>query len=266
VYSDALQAQVSSLPDINIQSDGMDSFCYTGRATLSVAGSPTTDYAWYFGKESDELIITEEIDPVFVAKESGFYKVVASHGQCSTEAYFNLLPPPFQPTVTPDFDSASFCPNQPFNIAAESIPGAHYVWSRYVDGTAQSMAEGVSSFSIQLEESGKYKLKIQSHGCVFESDEMTLTKIPADSVFVPNVITPNGDPWNENFEVYVEGIDEYVLKVFGRYGREVWSGRKESAPWNAADVSSGVYFWVLSYRSHCSEGNDRKGWVQVLKE
>jgi hypothetical protein len=266
LYSDALQARVSSLPDINIQSDGVDSFCYTGRATLSVSGVPTLDYAWYFGKESGEMSITDEIDPVFVAREPGLYKVVVSDGQCSTEANINLFPPPFQPTVTPDLDSASFCANQPFDIAAQTIPGADYVWFRYVDGIPQSTTESVGSFSIQVEESGKYKLTIQSHGCVFDSDEMILTTIPADSVYVPNVITPNGDRWNENFEIYVEGIDEYSLKIFGRYGREVWSGRKDTAPWNAADVSSGVYFWVLSYRSQCSEGNDRKGWVQVLKE
>jgi hypothetical protein len=206
------------------------------------------------------------MDPVFVAKEPGFYKIIASNGQCSKEADYSFFPPPFKPTITPDFDSASFCPNQPFDIAAQSIPDADYVWFRYVDGIPQSIDEGVGSFSIQVEESGKYSLKIQSHGCVFDSDEMILTMIPADSVFVPNVITPNGDPWNENFEIYVEGIDEYFLKVFGRHGREVWSGNKDSAPWNAADVSSGVYFWFLSYRSQCSEGNDRKGWVQVLKE
>jgi hypothetical protein len=266
IYRDTVVARVSSLAGIAIQPVGAESFCYTGNTTLSVPAFPDTEYTWYFGSEAAALSEIGENDTDLVAEQSGFYKLVVSDGLCTTEASYQFVPV-FQPVITPAFDSISFCYDRPVTISAESIPEAHYVWYSYTtNDTQEVILESTGSFSQVIDESGKFKLEIESHGCVFESDEMIARKIPADSVFAPNVITPNGDPWNEAFEVYVEGVDEFFVRVFNRYGQKVWSGGNDSPPWTAADVTSGVYFWALSYQSQCSGNKEQKGWVQVLKE
>ena len=95
---------------------------------------------------------------------------------------------------------------------------------------------------------------------------MVAWKIPGDSVFVPNVVTPNGDQWNEYFEVYLESGDEFSMKVFNRYGQEVWSGDNANPRWDPSEAAAGTYFWMLTSHSKCSDRRVTKGWVQVLKE
>jgi gliding motility-associated-like protein len=205
-----------------------------------------------------------EHSTVLLAEKKGFYSVVVSDSVCSKEASYQLVLPKFTPQINPS-GAISFCHDQLTIITAESVPDAQYTWFRYVDGIPETLSESTGSFSKVINESGIFKLRIESHECVFESKEIRATKIPADSIFVPNVITPNGDQWNEQFEVYTEGIADFSIRIFSRHGQEIWSGRKGSAPWNAANASSGVYFWTLSYRSHCSNNKEQKGWIQVLK-
>ncbi|MBT1707287.1 gliding motility-associated C-terminal domain-containing protein [Fulvivirgaceae bacterium PWU5] len=264
-YKDLVEASVSSLPTIAIEPDNVGSFCYKGTTLLTVPAVPHAQYTWFFGTGPDDLVAAESKSPQLLADAFGFYSVAVSEGACSTTATYQLAAPPFRPQVAPAFDSISFCADRPLHLTAEAIPGARYSWFSYVNSSPEIIRESIGSFSEAIQESGTFKLQIESHGCSFESTELVAWKIPGDSIFVPNVFSPNGDQWNDSFEIYAEGVDQYYLRVLNRYGEEIWSGNNGSPPWNAADTSSGVYFWVLSYKSPCSSGKQYKGWVQVLK-
>jgi hypothetical protein len=266
LYKDTVEVRIFALPDISIQPGGAEAYCYTGTAMLSASDIPQANYTWYFGGEPDALDEIDASGHELLAKDIGFYRVVVSDNYCSKSASYELVRPAFRPQITPNFNSLSFCHDQPVNITAAPIADARYFWMRYLDQAPEVMKETNGSFSVVIGESGKFRLKVESHGCIFESDPMVTTKIPVDSIFVPNVITPNGDRWNENFDVYAEGVDEFYVKVFSRYGQEVWSGGSDSPSWNAASVPSGVYFWILSYRSQCTTEKEQKGWVQVIKD
>jgi gliding motility-associated-like protein len=71
------------------------------------------------------------------------------------------------------------------------------------------------------------------------------------SVDVPNVITPNGDGFNDRFmpgEGW-SGISNHTIMVFNRWGEKVWESSNFSSGWDGKNngqlVSSGTYFWVL---------------------
>lgn len=264
-YKDLVEASVASLPAIAIQPQDAGSFCYKGTSLLTVPPLPQAHYTWFFGTDPDHLVAAGSASAQLLADAFGFYSVAISDGACSAAATYQLVAPPFRPQVSPPSDSISFCAGQPVDLTAEAIPGARYRWLRYVNNSPEVMAESTGSFSGTIQESGTFKLQIESHGCSFESKEIVAWKIPGDSIFIPNVFSPNGDQWNEDFEIYTEGIDQYYLRVFNRYGNEIWSGQRGSTPWNAADTSSGVYFWILSYQSPCSSVKQYKGWVHVLK-
>lgn len=264
IYTDTVTAQIYSLPDITIRPEGEESFCYTGKATLATSAIANAKYTWYFGSTRETMSPMNEHSAVLLAEKKGFYSVVVSDNLCSKEVSYQLVLPKFAPQINPS-GAISFCHDQLTMATAETIPDAQYTWFRYVDGVPETLGESTGSFSKAINESGVFKLRIESHECVFESKEIRTTKIPADSIFIPNVITPNGDQWNEGFEVYTEGIADFSIRIFSRHGQEIWSGRKGSTPWNATNASSGVYFWTLSYRSQCSNNKEQKGWIQVLK-
>jgi len=65
-------------------------------------------------------------------------------------------------------------------------------------------------------------------------------------VTVPNVMTPNGDGWNDIFMIdYLNQYDIKKLTIFNRWGTIVYQSDDYQNDWDGGDVSDGVYFYVL---------------------
>ena len=65
-------------------------------------------------------------------------------------------------------------------------------------------------------------------------------------VTVPNVITPNGDGWNDIFMIdYLNQYDIRKLTIFNRWGTIVYQSDDYQNDWDGGDVADGVYFYVL---------------------
>ena len=77
-------------------------------------------------------------------------------------------------------------------------------------------------------------------------------KIEIFDIFVPIVITPNGDDKNDIFQPDMEkwhGINQHTMLVFNRWGEKIWESNNFPAGWdgkkNGNYVAEGTYFWVL---------------------
>ena len=69
-------------------------------------------------------------------------------------------------------------------------------------------------------------------------------------VSVPNVITPNGDGFNDVFEPQLEGdFVSLEMMIYNRWGKQVYtqSGTKELS-WDAVGLPDGVYYCAIEYR------------------
>jgi len=71
-------------------------------------------------------------------------------------------------------------------------------------------------------------------------------------VWVPEVITPNGDGKNDFFKPDMErwnGINSHHMQVLNRWGERVWESDNFPAGWdgkqNGKNVADGTYFWIL---------------------
>lgn len=88
----------------------------------------------------------------------------------------------------------------------------------------------------------------------YENDE--------SSFLPPNVITPNGDGMNEYFAMVVfQPPDQYVsilpkdncegsfvnIRIYDRWGNQVFESSNRDFRWYAGDIASGVYFYFLNY-------------------
>jgi gliding motility-associated-like protein len=183
---------------------------------------------------------------------------------CSRDAEFTLTPQ-FKPTLNPTFDSIRFCHNESVKISVQAIEKAAYSLLRKETNSFQTIEESVSAMSLSIAESGEYMVMVLSHGCEYTSPVMKAIRIPADSAYLPNIITPNGDNFNDAFEVISQGIDDYSLRIYNRYGVEIHNGNRSTANW-AGEENSGVYFWHLSYFAGCeNKTRHLKGVLHVMK-
>lgn len=90
-------------------------------------------------------------------------------------------------------------------------------------------------------------------------------EIPLDqSVYVPNIFTPNDDNVNDTFEVLnlpVTGTHKLIIS--NRWGNEVFksSDYRDGNFWSGGEESDGIYY----YRLKVDGGETYTGWVEILR-
>lgn len=81
--------------------------------------------------------------------------------------------------------------------------------------------------------------------------------------FIPNVITPNEDGFNDYFVIQkIEPYPENYLNIFNRYGQIVYSIQSYQNNWSGQDLPSGTYFYEFKTAKF---NRYFKGWVQIIK-
>ena len=81
--------------------------------------------------------------------------------------------------------------------------------------------------------------------------EHTLVVFPEVLIYVPNSFTPDDDEYNQNWRVYIEGIDMYdfELLIYNRWGELIWESHDVEVGWdgtyNGMNVETGTYTWVI---------------------
>lgn len=76
--------------------------------------------------------------------------------------------------------------------------------------------------------------------------------------FIPNLITPNKDGFNEKFILSELG---YELKIYNRWEGKIFESPSYTNNWPNKDVNDGIYFYQVM-KENCPV---KTGWVQVLK-
>ncbi len=86
----------------------------------------------------------------------------------------------------------------------------------------------------------------------------------------PNVITPNADNLNDRFAPHLsrsgaandcEPGGFRLMRIFNRWGKEVFRTTDERAGWNGGDAGPGTYFYLLEYTNR----ENVKGLVELIR-
>lgn len=147
-----------------------------------------------------------------------------------------------------------------------------YEW--YADGADPSYSSVKDPTFEYPEEVDNYDLTLiveNSHQC-----RDTLTRIVRIQnevqIFAPNTFTPDGDELNQNWRVYIEGVDIYNfdLFIYNRWGELIWESHDPDASWDGTyggkKVQEGTYIWKI--RAYDAENDNKyefKGFVNVIR-
>lgn len=94
-------------------------------------------------------------------------------------------------------------------------------------------------------------------------EQKLCTKPQIDSLFFPNVITPNNDGKNDYWELgTLEAYPPIEVHIINRWGNLVYSSDAYNNGWNGAGLPAGTYF----YRAYSEELKlSRKGYIEVIR-
>ena len=148
-----------------------------------------------------------------------------------------------------------------------------YDWS-FVDGEPSTSTAENPSVLFPDGVTGEYDVTLtvtSEHGCI-DSTQQTVIVYPEVLIYAPNTFTPDGDEFNQDWRVYMEGIDvfDWNIQIFNRWGQLVWESDDINIGWDATYqgklVEDGTYVWIIRTKDLL---NDNKytfnGHVNVIK-
>jgi gliding motility-associated-like protein len=112
-----------------------------------------------------------------------------------------------------------------------------------------------------------FRLDVTSNrGCGTSSDEMIVTVF--ETVKVPNTFTPNGDGFNDTWEIELLRIfSDAVVEVYNTSGNLVFKSIGYSQPWdgkrNGQPLPAGTYYYTIDLK--VQNAKKLAGYVTIFK-
>ena len=237
--ADSLRLTLNAAPTPHLPADTTS--C-TASVLLRPGAQPAgSTYRWQDGSTS----------ATYLAQSSGTYSVAVTTAQGCTGTALSRVVLGQAPAVSLGADTL-VCPNAVWTLRPGPQPaGTLYRWQ---DGSTAPtyLAHGPGQYSVQV--------RASASGC-----PATATRIAAAAsclVVIPNIITPNGDPQNEFFTLTGLTPADWHLRIFDRWGRQIYDQARYDNRWNATGQAAGIYYYQLS---NASTGARYQGWVEVMR-
>jgi len=231
-----IASQVVAVVRASIQGDSL--LCPGKSLQLSAAAPTATGYLWSTGATT----------PTVTVAQPGRLSVVVSYpAGCTSRAQVQVRTAVALPSFTLGLDTVA-CEGQ-LVVLHGPVPttGLTYRWS-----------DGSSGSTLTVRQSGTYSLVVKSE-CEERTAQRTVSF--ASCVTIPNVITPNGDKYNELFTIQGLANSSWSLKLFDRWGTQVYQTASYQNEWGA-DALLGIYYYILQ---RANPAQSYKGWVEVIR-
>jgi len=241
--------------------------CLTGDVTVSL-NNPEPDVATiiWMKKEPTETefsIIQNGGNSVNI-HSNGVVKVVAKTTYCLPEENAVIINDSFNASVSPGESSLEFCPNGEEKLTVKSdVPGISVAWKFYEQSVSDATTLSISDTHLRPEKTGYYYASFELGGCHSETSPQHVLILPADTLYVPNVFSPNGDNKNEVFRM-INNDPSASFEVFNRYGKSVYVDSGNTG-WDGGDLPAGVYFWYGVVANCHGDSRTIKGPVHLIR-
>lgn len=148
-------------------------------------------------------------------------------------------------------------------------------WEWFAPGANPiSSTEQYPSFNFPEGIIGQYPITLvvtTPGGCV--DTIVNYLQVNTDIIFyAPNVFTPDGDQFNQNWKFYVDGIDIYNfdLFIFNRWGEVIWESHDPSATWDGTYdgkiLQDGTYTWRANVKDlNSDERKNFQGSITIIR-
>ena len=214
-----------------------------------------------------------------VYQSPGIYTVTVTttsiYGCVYTEVYQDLITvydyPVADITASPA-EASMFNPNFSFN-SSNSYDATNQWWlfPGSVGGNSTSEEVEVSYPDLEI---GDYQVTLiveNDFGCQ-DTAYATVSVISDVVIYAPTAFTPDGDEYNQNFKVYIMGIDPYDFKmqIFNRWGELVFETNDPNQGWDGTYagkvVPDGAYVWTIQTKDIIDDNKYTwNGQVTVIK-
>ncbi len=203
---------------------------------------------------------------------TGIYSITASIvdvNGCRNSATYTAQ---VYPKPIADFNYHPYHPivNDGITFTDASFNAAITGWNWYFISNAQYQSN-LQNPTFIYTEAGEYPITlvvISDHGC--KDTAIKLIIVGEDfGIFVPNAFTPNGDGLNDVFQPKGFGIIKYALRMFNRWGEELFYTEDFFHPWDGVYQGrlsqDDIYIWKINVVDVFSKAHEYTGHVTLIK-
>lgn len=157
-----------------------------------------------------------------------------------------------------------------------STNASTYVWN-YGNGNPNQTTNSVTdTVQTNYPNAGTYTVTLiasNTTGGVTCSASYTLVILVTEgySLVIPNIFTPNGDAINDNFMVKGEGVSNFSMDIFDRWGLKMFSSSSINTVWDGKtaggkDVPADTYFYLINATSSKTNvSKEYKGYLTLIR-
>ncbi len=236
--------------------------CEGDSVQLSAYGAGAEQFRWQLANglaaPSDTLA-----DPFVNPTITTTYRVIGM-STCNTDTAYvkiTVLPRPASIAATGPVKVHTFAEKQVY-IVQPSVTGSKFTWQ--VTGGNITAGQGSNSVQINWGTAGAGTIsvaEINAGGCPGERKNLAVEISGEPLPIFYNVITPNNDNRNDAFVIgNLNWYPENELKIYNRWGQEVYQNSNYQNNWQAEKLSAGVYYYFFT-----ANGKSWKGWVEVMR-
>jgi parallel beta-helix repeat protein len=112
-----------------------------------------------------------------------------------------------------------------------------------------------------------YVIDNKNPGCRTNDATVKVEAVKSQNLYIPNLITPNGDGLNETFHIKDSDTGLPMLQegshveIVNRWGSRVFEANNYDNKWVPTDVTDGMYYYHVT--SSCGN-KEYKSWLQIL--
>ena len=271
-----LNVTVNPLPQISFGPDtaGCATLCLTMNNTSTISSGTLDVFSWDFGdgsssgsqqpsycfeNESNSSVMTYDV--TLTATSNKGCSSTLTNPQMITVYPIPLAHFTVDPEITDEL-------NKEISFTDLSIIASAWNWDMG-DGTFSTSTNPIHEFPSP----GNFLVTLyieNQYGCKDTTDK--LVKIdPTYAIWIPNVFTPDGDGINEYFSISGFGLKDVDLRIFDRWGIQVFhqQGNPEDVYWNGVYkgdvVQEDVYVYKVKVKDIFNKYHDIVGRVTVIK-
>lgn len=266
-FTDSIRLEFYSKPKLNFTSPSAG--CAPHQTSFNLLNSNDFDYwEWNFGNG----YLTGESNPEVVYQASGSYDVsimVIDTNGCENQLVksdFVVVHDPIEARI----GIGSELPievNEQLWLEDLSEPFSSSRWWDVGDGIM--LTEAI--IDLAYDDLGTHLVWLfveNEFGCA-DSTSILISVEGDGSLFVPSAFSPNGNGMNDVFNAKGMGLEAYLIKVYNRWGEQIFSSESILEGWDGSymgePVQEGVYVWLIEYKLSGEPRQIKTGRVTLLR-
>ncbi len=209
---DSVYVTVDTLPRVYAGPDTI--ICPYGSYVMPATASPSASLSW---QPVDGLNKPDSVNPVLNINQSSIYVLTATNPDgCKSADSVLIEVHPLSVNAGPD---TSLCVEETYVMQGTAS----------TDSFEWFPATGLSSATIltpvfNYDQTTQYYLQVSdTNGCVLIDTVVISVNYCNSYIKAPDAFTPNGDGTNDHFTVFGKYVSDYQIKIYNRWGEEVYS-------------------------------------------